>query len=97
MLNVDGWTDGRTYERMNVRTDERMNGRKLAHLGLPAKAGATKSRQFRVVAFIRDKLIQKFLHYYTSSQKYSPWIKSYRVNMTNVLNIMQTKLPKSNK
>ena len=21
MLNVDGWTDGRTYERMNVRTD----------------------------------------------------------------------------
>ena len=21
MLNVDGWTDGRTYERMNIRTD----------------------------------------------------------------------------
>ena len=30
MLNVDGWTDGR------------MNGRKLARLCLPAKAGATK-------------------------------------------------------
>ena len=29
MLNVDGWTDGRT------------NGRKLARLCLPAKAGAT--------------------------------------------------------
>ena len=45
MLNVDGWTDGRTYERMNVRTDERTNGRKLARLCLPAKAGATK-REF---------------------------------------------------
>ena len=32
MLNVDGWTDGR------------MNGRKLARLCLPAKAGATKSK-----------------------------------------------------
>ena len=30
MLNVVGWTDGRT------------NGRKLARLFLPAKAGATK-------------------------------------------------------
>ena len=39
MLNVDGWTDGRTYERMNVR--------KLAHLCLPAKAGATKIAYFR--------------------------------------------------
>ena len=29
MINVDGWTDGRT------------NGRKLARLCLPAKAGAT--------------------------------------------------------
>ena len=27
---------------MNVRTDERTNGRKLARLCLPAKAGATK-------------------------------------------------------
>ena len=34
MLNVDGWTD--------KRTDERTNGRKLARLCLPAKAGATK-------------------------------------------------------
>ena len=34
MLNVDGWTDG--------RTNERTNGRKLARLCLPAKAGATK-------------------------------------------------------
>ena len=34
MLNVDGWTDGRTYERMNVRTDERTNGRKLAYVFL---------------------------------------------------------------
>ena len=34
MLNVDGWTDG--------RTDERTNGQKLARLCLPAKAGATK-------------------------------------------------------
>ena len=32
MLNVDGWTDGW------------MNGRKLAHLCLPAKAGATKMK-----------------------------------------------------
>ena len=31
MLNVDGWTDGRT------------DGRKLARLCLPAKAGATKT------------------------------------------------------
>ena len=31
-------TDGRT----DVRTDERTNGRKLARLCLPAKAGATK-------------------------------------------------------
>ena len=38
MLNVDGWTDGGTY----VRTEERTNGRKLARLCLPAKAGATK-------------------------------------------------------
>ena len=35
ILNVDGWTDGRT----NGRTYER---RKLARLCLPAKAGATK-------------------------------------------------------
>ena len=35
MLNVDGWTDGRT-------NGERTNGRKLARLCLPAKAGATK-------------------------------------------------------
>ena len=35
MLNVDGWTDG--------RTNERTNGRKLARLCLPAKAAATKS------------------------------------------------------
>ena len=34
MLNVDGWTDGRTYKRTNER--------KLARLCLPAKAGATK-------------------------------------------------------
>ena len=33
MLNDDGWTDG--------RADERTNGRKLARLCLPAKAGAT--------------------------------------------------------
>ena len=33
MLNVDGWTDG--------QTDECTNGRKLARLCLPAKAGAT--------------------------------------------------------
>ena len=43
MLNVDGWTDGWTYERMNVRTDARTNGQKLARLCLPAKAGATKT------------------------------------------------------
>ena len=43
MLNVDGWTDGRTDEPTNVRTDERTNGRKLARLCLPAKAGATKT------------------------------------------------------
>ena len=35
MLNVDGWTDGQTYERTN--------GWKLACLCLPANAGATKS------------------------------------------------------
>ena len=40
MLNVDGWTDGRT----NGWTYERTNVRKLARLCLPAKAGATKSR-----------------------------------------------------
>ena len=34
MLNVDGWTDG--------RTNERTNRWKLARLCLPAKAGATK-------------------------------------------------------
>ena len=39
MLNVDGRTDGRT----NGRTYERTNGRKLARLCLPAKAGATKT------------------------------------------------------
>ena len=38
MLNVDGWTVGRT----DGRTNERTNGRKLARLCLPAKAGATK-------------------------------------------------------
>ena len=37
MLNVDGWTDGRT------------NGRKLACLCLPAKAGATKTQGFKLV------------------------------------------------
>ena len=47
MLNVDGWTDGRTYERMNVRTDECTNGRKLARLCHPAKAGATKNHQIK--------------------------------------------------
>ena len=35
MLNVYGWTDGRTDVRTNVR--------KLARLCLPAKAGATKT------------------------------------------------------
>ena len=43
MLNVDGWTDGRTYEWMNVRKDRHTNGRKLARLCLPAKADATKN------------------------------------------------------
>ena len=38
MLNVDGWTDG--------RTNERTNGRKLARLCLPAKAVATKMRSW---------------------------------------------------
>ena len=41
MLNVDGWTDGRT------------NGRKLARLCLPAKAGATKI----VSALFREQLL----------------------------------------
>ena len=35
MLNVDGWMDGRTYERTN----------KLARLCLPAKAGVTKIKK----------------------------------------------------
>ena len=56
MLNVDGWTDGRTYERMNVRTDERTNGRKLARLCLPAKAGATK-REAEVFLFLKENTL----------------------------------------
>ena len=40
MLNVDGWTDG----QMDERTNGWKNGRKLARLCLPAKAGATKIR-----------------------------------------------------
>ena len=40
MLNVDGWTDVRTDEGTNERT----NGRKLARLCLPAKAGGTKNK-----------------------------------------------------
>ena len=47
MLNVDGWTDG--------RQDERTNGRKLARLCLPAKAGATK----RVEAYKNLYLMQE--------------------------------------
>ena len=47
MLNVDGWTDG--------RTNERTNGRKLARLCLPAKAGATKREQHEFLfAFLED-------------------------------------------
>ena len=54
MLNVDGWTD------------ERTNGRKLARLCLPAKAGATKSEKpaifcrriyFCIVVVIRLSLL----------------------------------------
>ena len=44
MLNVDGWTDG--------RTNERTNGRKLARLCLPAKAGATKNVRFSQILSI---------------------------------------------
>ena len=50
MLNADGWTDGQTCERTNVQMDERTNGRKLACLCLPAKAGATKMRYFLLEA-----------------------------------------------
>ena len=42
MLNVDGWTDGRTNVQTDERTKGRTNERKLARLCLPAKAGATK-------------------------------------------------------
>ena len=56
MLNVDGWTDGRTNvrtdERTNERTYERTNGRKLARLCLPAKAGATIIRPYKNTASV---------------------------------------------
>ena len=49
MLNVDGWTDG--------QTNEWTNGRKLADLCLPAKAGATKIHKRLYKLFIIINII----------------------------------------
>ena len=59
MLNVDGWTDGRT------------NGRKLARLCLPAKAGATISKiAWMDFGYQSTKLLnilyKILLHYYNA-------------------------------
>ena len=56
MLNVDGWTDGRT----NGRTYERTNGRKLARLCLPAKAGATKNEKAHIFSTKNVAVFQIF-------------------------------------
>ena len=65
MLNVDGWTD------------ERTNGRKLACLCLPAKAGATKSVG-GVMVFILCTLSDYALYLPTVLCKYLKGFQSYR-------------------
>ena len=57
-------TDGRTYEWMNVQTEERTNRRKLACLCLPAKAGVTKRINFEMVKFAsreENSLLQELI------------------------------------
>ena len=55
MLNVDGWTDGRT------------NRRKLARLCLPAKAGATKSHHLHTVEHCGTINISKHVNNFLST------------------------------
>ena len=70
MLNVDGWTDG--------RTDERTNGRKLARLCLPAKADATKD-------FYLNLYIVTHTKYCMVLQKWScKYINKHDVTITSI-------------
>ena len=55
------------------RTDKQTNGRKLARLCLPAKAGATK---MRVVILVRDTSSWPVLHNYEVSWLYSKQFSS---------------------